>query len=154
MASTAATVKGALVIGVCLLLHFSMGQQPQPAPAPPSPPVLDCGDYCFSNCSPRCQAQSAAEHGSCNTTLEFYDDCFKDCTSECKGNSYARGSCTMGSCSAKNCGNPCARSCCESCTNTAPYLYSKCMSSRGMGMISCMPPCMNECTDNCMKTKG
>ncbi|TKW28283.1 hypothetical protein SEVIR_3G308600v4 [Setaria viridis] len=148
MASTAATVKGALVLAVCLVqLHSSMAQQQEPAPAPPSPP--DCGNYCFPICTQRCQAQSVAEHGKCNTTLEFYDDCFNGCTSQCKGNSYAHGSCTMGSCSAKNCGNPCARSCCESCSNTAPDLYYRCMSSHGMDMISCMGPCMNDCTNNC-----
>jgi hypothetical protein len=147
MASAAATFQGSLVIVVCLvLLHSSMAQQQEPAPAPPSP---DCGNYCDPICYQGCQAQSMAEHGKCNTTLEFYDDCFNECSRQCKGNSYAHGSCTMDSCSAKNCGNPCARSCCESCTNTAPDLYSRCMSIRGLDMISCMGPCMNDCTHDC-----
>lgn len=142
MAYTAATHKVALVIAVCVvLLHTSMGQQPEP--------VLDCGNSCNSNCTQRCNDKADAEYGKCNTMLEFYDNCSKNCTSHCNGNSFARGSCTMGSCSPNNCGNPCARTCCESCSNTAPDLFSRCMSSRGMIMISCMSSCMDVCVPNC-----
>ncbi|CAL4899658.1 unnamed protein product [Urochloa decumbens] len=150
MASTSVAFKGALVVAACImLLHSSMGQQPDSGQNPTSAPVFSCGDSCNSNCTPRCEAKFEAEHGKCNTTAELYDDCFKGCTSQCKGNYHARGSCTMDSCSASSCGNPCARSCCESCSTTAPDLFIRCMSSRGMVMISCMPPCMDECINNC-----
>ncbi|CAL5093925.1 unnamed protein product [Urochloa decumbens] len=152
MASTSAAFKGALAIAACImLLHSSMGQQPDSGQNPTSAPVFACGDYCNSNCTNKCEAKFEAEHGKCNTTAELYDDCFKGCTSQCKGNYHAHDSCTMDSCSASSCGNPCARSCCESCSTTAPDLFIRCMSSWGMVMISCMPPCMDECTNNCNK---
>ena len=140
MASISPAVKGALLGAACfVLLHSSMGQQPD----------FVCGDSCNFNCTQRCQAKFEAEHGKCNTTIELNDNCLEGCTSQCKGNSIARGSWSMDSCSARSCGNPCARSCCESCSTTAPDLFIRCMSSRGMVMISCMPPCMDECTNNC-----
>ncbi|CAN6347541.1 unnamed protein product [Urochloa humidicola] len=96
MASTAGAFKGALVIAVCvMLLHSSMGQQPDPGQDPASAPVLSCGDICDKNCNQKCNGKFEAEHGKCSTEAEFYDNCFKGCTaSQCKGNSHTPGSCT------------------------------------------------------------
>ncbi|KAF8666446.1 hypothetical protein HU200_053556 [Digitaria exilis] len=127
-----------------------MGQQQDPPQI-----TWYCLDICGSNCTQSCNNKADAEYGKCNiTVLQAYENCSRNCTSDCNGKSFARASCTMGSCSPRDCGNPCARSCCESCTKNAPDFFSRCMSSRGMVMSNCMSPCMNNCMPYCINSGG
>ncbi|KAF8659569.1 hypothetical protein HU200_058321 [Digitaria exilis] len=113
------------------------------------------GSICSSYCIQSCNNKADAEYGKCSDSiLESYENCSKNCTSDCNGKSFARDSCTMGSCSPSNCGNPCARGCCEFCTKAAPDLLFTCLSSHGTVMSTCMPTCMENCMPYCISTGG
>nr|TKW28285.1 hypothetical protein SEVIR_3G308400v2 [Setaria viridis] len=153
MASTnASSLKGTLVVAICvMLLHSSMGQQPAPSPAPMPP--TNCIPYCGSICDQMCKARYDAAVRQCDGYRPevIYKDCFERCSTQCNGNSaYARGSCNLGSCSASSCGCPCARSCCESCTASANYPYGMCMSGKDRVYGNCMNPCMTDCNNKCV----
>ncbi|PUZ66961.1 hypothetical protein GQ55_3G391500 [Panicum hallii var. hallii] len=90
-------------------------------------------------------------HSSMGRQPVVYNSCFEGCISRCNGNSSAaRGCCKINSCSASSCDNPCARSCCESCTSSAYYPFGKCMSSQEKDFGYCMSPCMTDCNNKCV----
>ncbi|TKW28281.1 hypothetical protein SEVIR_3G308745v4 [Setaria viridis] len=142
MASTAACLRGALVVAMfAMLLHSSMGQQP--------PPASSCSDQCTSNCTQRCQSLNS-DASNCNSALRVYGGCYTECTRNCKGNCHTHSSCQMGSCSASSCGQSCARSCCESCTIAAQRVTYSCTTEAEGVKNYCMPSCMVDCVKyNC-----
>ncbi|CAL4892490.1 unnamed protein product [Urochloa decumbens] len=154
--SIAAALKRAFLVAMCvMLLHYSsMGQQLAPAPAPaPTIPPSDCPRYCSSQCTHICQASSDDWARRCDSIRPelAYASCFEGCSSsQCNGNSgYARGTCTLNSCSASTCGCPCARRCCESCTGSAVGPYATCMSAQPKVYAYCMPGCTADCNNRC-----
>ncbi|PAN20790.1 hypothetical protein PAHAL_3G411400 [Panicum hallii] len=152
-ASTAAALKGVLLVSICaMLLHSSMGQQPAPAPSAAPMPPSDCPRYCSSQCTPICQDSSDAAARRCDSIRPelAYNGCFAGCSSNCTGNSYARGTCVIGSCSASTCGCPCARRCCESCTGSAYGPYSMCMAAQPKVYSYCMMGCTASCNSRCV----
>ncbi|CAN6360764.1 unnamed protein product [Urochloa humidicola] len=154
--STTATVMGALLVASCVMLfQSSMGLQLAPVPAPAPAPIVppsDCPRYCSSQCTQICQANSDDWARRCDSIRPelAYASCFEGCSSKCNGNSaYARGSCTLNSCSPSTCGCPCARTCCESCTGSAYGPYSTCMAGRPKAFAYCMPGCTADCNNRC-----
>ncbi|KAJ1265207.1 hypothetical protein BS78_08G061700 [Paspalum vaginatum] len=151
----AGTLKGAVVVAVCVvLLHSSMGQQPAPAPvAVPAPPPPRYCSNCSSICIQSCQATYEAQAQKCSGILGASGDCIKGCSrNSCNGNSYAavRDSCSNSSCTPSSCGPPCVVDCCKSCNNYLGSAYGQCMFWAGRSMNYCPPACINNCYSNCV----
>ncbi|CAL4892476.1 unnamed protein product [Urochloa decumbens] len=140
MASTAAALKGALVVAVCMvLLPSSMGQ-------------FNCS-MCTPSCYENCQATANSAYSKCtNVGPDVYAACYKGCTTKCKGinSDKAFASCETGSCSSDSClKKPCEHSCCQDCSAAAGQAAYQCTSAAGRVMQFCPPSCYSACAQYC-----